>query len=269
MVRANRTTEKRNSATIFRIIFVLSAILAFEPRHVAAQEDVTSPTLLDFSFSPNIIDTTNSSQAVTVTGEASDDISGVANAAGNVCFLSPTAAQEVCGNLQTISRSGSPEVATFEGVITFPQFSESGTWSVRAVQLKDNTNNVGQWNTPDLQAGGFPTELQVVSGQEEPDSDNDGVPDNEDDCPNSDLSPTVVIDDCDSGVANELFLDNVEFGNGCTISDLITMCAENAGNHDQFVSCVSSLTNDLHKAGIITGRQKGAVQRCAAQAAIP
>ena len=74
---------------------------------------------------------------------------------------------------------------------------------------------------------------------------------------------TVVIDGCDSGVPNTVF------PSGCTISDLIAACAEGASNHGQFVSCVSHLTNDLKKAGTITGQQKGAIQSCAAKAHIP
>ena len=92
------------------------------------------------------------------------------------------------------------------------------------------------------------------------DADGDGVPDDEDDCLDSHLSPTVVIDGCDSGVPNTVF------SSGCTISDLIAACAEGASNHGQFVSCVSHVTNDLKKAGTITGQQKGAIQSCAAQA---
>ena len=74
---------------------------------------------------------------------------------------------------------------------------------------------------------------------------------------------TVVIDGCDSGVPNTMF------PSGFTISDLIAVCAEGASNHGQFVSCVSHVTNDLKKAGTITGQQKGAIQSCAAQAHIP
>ncbi len=95
------------------------------------------------------------------------------------------------------------------------------------------------------------------------DSDEDGVPDNEDQCPNSDSSATVVIDGCNSGVPN------IVSPGGCKISDLIAACAERARNHGQFVSCVSHLTNDLKRAGIITGQQKGAIQSCAARADIP
>ena len=96
-----------------------------------------------------------------------------------------------------------------------------------------------------------------------PDADVDGVPDDVDCEPHSDTSPTVVIDGCDSGVPNTLL------ANGCTISDLINHAAAAARNHGAFVSAVAHLTNDLKKAGIITGAQKGAIQSCAAGAAIP
>jgi hypothetical protein len=95
------------------------------------------------------------------------------------------------------------------------------------------------------------------------DTDGDGVPDDVDACPASDLSATVVIDGCDSGVINSLGTD------GCTISDLAAMCADGTKNHGQYVSCVSHLTNDLKKAGVITGREKGAITSCAGQANLP
>ncbi len=112
----------------------------------------------------------------------------------------------------------------------------------------------------------FPTDVAVDWVRlkaKKNDSDEDGVPDDEDECPDSNLRATVVIDGCDSGVPNSLF------PSGCTISDLAAACAERAGNHGQFESCISQLTRDLRKAGIITGMQSGAIQRCAAQANIP
>ena len=95
------------------------------------------------------------------------------------------------------------------------------------------------------------------------DTDGDGIEDDLDACPNSDLSPTIVIDGCDSGVDNTLGAD------GCTLSDLIGECAVGVNNHGQFVRCVSHLTNDLKKAGLISGSDKGAIMSCAAQADIP
>ena len=95
------------------------------------------------------------------------------------------------------------------------------------------------------------------------DRDGDGFPDDEDTCPDSDLSETVGIDGCDSGVFNDLLDD------GCTISDLIEECAADANNHGQFVRCVAQLTNALKREGIFSGRDKGAIQSCAGQADIP
>lgn len=96
-----------------------------------------------------------------------------------------------------------------------------------------------------------------------PDADLDGIADGIDCEPNSDLRPTVIIDGCDSGVPNLLF------STGCTIADLIGHIAASANNHDAFVSGVAHLTNELKAQGLITGAQKAAIQRCAAQAALP
>jgi len=98
------------------------------------------------------------------------------------------------------------------------------------------------------------------------DDDGDGILNNVDACPNSDLSPTVVIDGCDSGAANPLFTS------GCSLSDEIAKCALAAGNHGQFVSCVARLTKDastLDEQGQGVWANKGGIQSCAAQANIP
>jgi PA domain-containing protein len=94
-------------------------------------------------------------------------------------------------------------------------------------------------------------------------SDGDGVPDGRDQCIGSSTNATVIVDGCDSGVANTTFTT------GCRISDLINDCAVGASNHGGFVSCVAHLTNDLKTAGIITGAQKSDIQSCAGQANIP
>ncbi len=96
-----------------------------------------------------------------------------------------------------------------------------------------------------------------------PDADNDGVVDDEDCNPNSNLSPTVVIGGNNSGVPNTLF------SNGCTISDVIAQIAASSTNHGEFVSGVAEYTNSLVRSGVITGKQKGAIQSAAAKANIP
>ena len=78
-----------------------------------------------------------------------------------------------------------------------------------------------------------------------------------------DFSPTVVIANCNSGVPN------AGLPVGCTIMDLLSECAENSTTHDQYTTCVSTVTNDAKSAGVITNQQKAAIQQCAATAPIP
>ena len=94
-------------------------------------------------------------------------------------------------------------------------------------------------------------------------SDGDGVPDGRDACLGSDQGATIVIGGCDSGAENDTF------GDGCRVSDSIRACADGAANHGAFVSCVTQSMSAMRAAGTITNQEKGAIQACAAGAAIP
>jgi len=83
------------------------------------------------------------------------------------------------------------------------------------------------------------------------------------DSDNEDDVDTIIIDGCDSRVADEVIDD------GFTMSELITVCANSTKNHGAFVSCVADLTNEWKKDGLISRREKGAIQRCAAKSNIP
>ena len=96
-----------------------------------------------------------------------------------------------------------------------------------------------------------------------PDSVRDGVPDDEDACPNSGLTPTVVIDGCNTRVTNILF------ANGCSTFDKISAIAATSRNHGEFVSGVAHLTGDLVRTNQINGAEKGRIDSCAARAHIP
>ena len=95
-----------------------------------------------------------------------------------------------------------------------------------------------------------------------PDADGDGIIDADDECPGTSLTGTVRIGDCDTGVPNALS------ASGCSISDQFAACAVGVKNHGQYVSCVAHLTNELKKAGVIIGKQKGDIQSCAARSDI-
>lgn len=97
------------------------------------------------------------------------------------------------------------------------------------------------------------------------DSDGDGVPDNVDQCIFSDLRPTVMIGNCDSGVVNEIngSLVNAE---GCSLADLIhaelAKAATGARNHGQYVKTMAAYLNGLLKQGVIDSSDKGALMSC-------
>src|SRR5215203_975637 len=96
-----------------------------------------------------------------------------------------------------------------------------------------------------------------------PDADGDGVADDEDCSVNSDRRATIFIGTIDTGVSNTLF------ASGCTISDEIAQIAAGATTHGEFVSGVAAYTNELVQQGVISGKQKRAIQSAAAKAAIP
>jgi len=100
-----------------------------------------------------------------------------------------------------------------------------------------------------------------------PDGDLDFVSDEVDACPGSDLRATIFVGGSDTGVPNGFFVDGPHYG--CTIADLVAAEAVGAKNHGAFVSGVAQLLNDLKKAGILTGSQKGEVQSAAAGASLP
>lgn len=91
------------------------------------------------------------------------------------------------------------------------------------------------------------------------DSDGDGVGDNGDAFPNSDLGATVAVAGCDSGVANLLL------GAGTSMNDLLAAAIADAPNHGAAVRAVADLTNDWKAAGLISGKEKGAIQSCIAR----
>ena len=87
------------------------------------------------------------------------------------------------------------------------------------------------------------------------DSDGDGILDDVDSCPASNLNATVLVGANDSGVTNSV--DGV----GCSVADHVQACFSKANNHGAAVSCVSHLANDLRKSGGISGREQGQLLR--------
>lgn len=107
-------------------------------------------------------------------------------------------------------------------------------------------------------AGAMNVYLQgSITSVEQPtqDNDNDGVLDDGDTCPGSDIRAIVQVGANDSGVTNSVD------GAGCSIADHVKACFAEANNHGDSVSCVSHLATELRKSGLISGRDQGQLLR--------
>ena len=92
------------------------------------------------------------------------------------------------------------------------------------------------------------------------DADLDGVADQTDCNPQSDLTTTIVVGGIDTNVPNTLF------SSGCTISDLIAKIRATTSTQGQFVSGVAQLMNSLVSSGLITQAQMDVVMSAVAEA---
>jgi hypothetical protein len=105
--------------------------------------------------------------------------------------------------------------------------------------------------------------IQVVG----PDADDDGVPDDQDHCPDSVLGGTVDINGTaaggDTGVPNTS-VDR----HGCSLQDLVNDALTNARNHGQFVSAIAHAADDFRRAGLITSQQANALKSAAAHSTV-
>jgi hypothetical protein len=97
------------------------------------------------------------------------------------------------------------------------------------------------------------------------DADGDGVPDSQDQCPNSDLRATVYVLGCDSGVPNLIGGQPVN-SDGCSLADLVTAIINQADptqkNHGKFVNTVAKTLSALVDASLITWAQHEALMSC-------
>ena len=145
---------------------------------------------------------------------------------------------------------GSAQVdVSFSGQVE-PPLGPPQTFLLDCPPPNDNLIGTQAFGTTQLILQNVSTTLSI----QEPsptDSDGDGVPDDADGCSDSDLSATVVIDDCDSGVENFLFSD------GCTLSDLVQDALAAGG------PALQDLLADLEGDGTLSPEEVDAIAECA------
>jgi hypothetical protein len=124
---------------------------------VSSTADTTPPNITAFTLTPATIDTTAASAGVTVSFTLTDDLAGVN-------FFQAVLVSPSGNSSQTATKSFTPATTVTDSVaLTFPRFSEAGTWTVSAVFVSDAAGNTLPLATPDLTARGFPTTLTVTS----------------------------------------------------------------------------------------------------------
>ena len=163
--RIDDVRDNAGNITAFSTTFMQGAGFS-TALEVTSEEDVETPTFVSLSFDPVAIDTSASSQEVTVTVGASDALAGVARF--TMFFSSPTGGQSVdricrVGNPDCPTLTGDANDGTFRLILTFPQFSEDGAWNARIGDVRDNAGNTTAFSTTLIQAAGFDTELTVGS----------------------------------------------------------------------------------------------------------
>jgi hypothetical protein len=136
--------------------------------HQIMSQDTEPPEVVSFDFDPKSVDTSTSSQEITVTTRTTDDLSGLDQ--GSIRLYSTSQSQSTnawFGSHQRIS--GDELDGVYECKMTLPQYSEAGTWKLDYISAYDEVGNRRRLSCEDAVALGFPTEFEVESvGDSEP-----------------------------------------------------------------------------------------------------
>lgn len=105
---------------------------------VAAQEDVTPPTLIDVSFEPSEIDTGKGPVTVTVTIHVEDDLSGLALASIYFHREGTTQMRMIEVDNRYLLEG---ETSLYQNSFVMPQYSAYGEWNMSGVSMTDKVGN--------------------------------------------------------------------------------------------------------------------------------
>ena len=134
--------------------------LAVAVEVISDPADTTPPLLAGFSFDPTTIDVSAGPQDLTFALRITDELSGVASAV--LSLTSPSGKQSRSGVVSQYNRiSGDALDGIYNAKVTFPQYSEAGTWRIRYVVVTDKVGNSRWYYEADLIAMGFTTEIEI------------------------------------------------------------------------------------------------------------
>ena len=135
------------------------------PADLRAQTDVTAPVLVGLSFTPTTFDVSGGDQYVVFTWTLTDD-TGVGDDEDTYTYLEIISPSGTESRYVYVSSSdityGDMNNGVFETTVKFPQYySQTGTWKIQFVLLRDKLGNSQYLFTTDLAGDGFNTDLIV------------------------------------------------------------------------------------------------------------
>ncbi|MDQ1502101.1 MAG: hypothetical protein QOI86_5441, partial [Actinomycetota bacterium] len=123
--------------------------------------DTSPPVLSSLDVSPTSLDTSAAPATVTITARIVDDLAGLAPyyPSSSVSLRSPSGHQSLYWSFNESNRiSGNALDGTYRAVLTLPQYSETGTWTLSA-NLSDALGNTASLTTKALADAGLPSSV--------------------------------------------------------------------------------------------------------------
>ncbi|HEX5713630.1 MAG TPA: hypothetical protein VFX85_09985, partial [Solirubrobacterales bacterium] len=122
--------------------------------------DVEGPELTGFSFSPPTLDTGSAPGSVLFSLGATDDLSGVADAAALVLKPGEVSLCFPCGHRARSNLSaGTIYDGAWSEVLPLPRFARGGTYEVNALVLYDRAGNETFYDRAELEGLGYPLDF--------------------------------------------------------------------------------------------------------------
>jgi hypothetical protein len=132
---------------------------------VMSVPDTEAPIVTGIDLSPVVIDLSSSPQDLRVALNVTDNLTGFTPTNTSIVFFrSPSGGQQqiVFRNEFTLT-AGTVTNGTWQALHAFPQFGESGTWTISSLRLVDFVGNVRTLSTTQLRTLGLQTDFQVVA----------------------------------------------------------------------------------------------------------
>lgn len=154
----NKKDEKGKLLFICILIFFFCLL---NPLQGFTLEDISAPELVELSFIPDSIDVSSGAQNVTFTLRITDDLSGFY--VGFFFVNDPSGDSTGVAVMDNHRISGNANDGIYRFNMSFPQYSEAGTYCIFRFSPEDQANNSITYYEPALISSGFQTKFEVTN----------------------------------------------------------------------------------------------------------